>query len=328
MRQLTAFLILQLSFVSLPAIAETTRTIVGQEMPIGNGTVRTWLKINEKNGTPESIGVTMTEGGLYGLPEDKDPAQKGSLKLKLIDGSPHHTFEYEILFPEEAEMTAFNHMGYNWNPEGHGPLPGVFFEPHYDVHFYMASPEYRHAIKNEDLTDLKILNLEPPKEFLPPKYERAPNTSEPRMGTHYADMSSDQLKPGHFSNIFLIGVHDGNIIFWEPMITRNYLLSKPNFHAELPQPEAYPVSGYYPTAYSVVYDEKRKEFDISLDGLTLRTASYPGNVYGVDPCLDSRLVKIIFKYAQEKPDYLKVPKQCEPLIPVIDAEFKRRQGKS
>jgi hypothetical protein len=112
------------------------------------------------------------------------------------------------------------------------------------------------------------------------------------------------------------------------MITRNYLLSKPNFHAELPQPEAYPVSGYYPTAYSVVYDEKRKEFDISLDGLTLRTASYPGNVYGVDPCLDSRLVKIIFKYAQEKPDYLKVPKQCEPLIPVIDAEFKRRQGKS
>lgn len=326
MRQLTAFLILQLSFASATVVADTTRTIMGEEVPIGNGTVRTWLKINERTGVPESIGVTMTEGGLYGLPEDADPPQKGSLKLKLIDGSPHHTFEYGLHFPEEAEMTAFNHMGYNWNPEGHGPLPGVFFEPHYDVHFYMASLEYRHAIKNDDLTDLKVLNLEPPKEFLPPRYERAPSTSEPRMGTHYADMSSDQLKPGNFTNIFLIGVHDGSIIFWEPMITREYLLTKPNFHADIPQPEAYPVSGYYPTAYSVVYDEKHKEFDISLDGLKLRVASYPGNVYSVDACLDSRLVKIIFKYAHEKPNHLTVPKGCEELIPLID-EFKSRQSK-
>ncbi len=328
MRVLAVFLMVPLLFGSSTAMAGKTRTIVGEEMPIGNGTVRTWLKINEETGVPESIGVTMTEGGLHGLPQDDDPAQEDSLKLKLIDGSPHHTFEYELLFPEEAEMTAFNHMGYNWNPEGHGPLPGVFFEPHYDVHFYMASPEYRHAIENKDLLDLKILNLEPPKEFLPPNYERAPNTSEPRMGTHYADMSSEQLKPGQFNNIFLFGVHDGNIIFWEPMITREYLLTKPNFHAELPQPEAYPVSGYYPTAYSVVYDEKRKEFDVSLDGLTLRTASYPGNVYGVDPCLDSRLVKIIFKYTQEKPEHIEVPKQCEPLLPLIDNELKRRQGES
>lgn len=321
-------LIVQLLFGGLTAIAGEIRTIVGEEKPIGNGTVRTWLKIDEETGAPVSIGVTMTEDGLYGLPEDGDPAQEDSLKLELLDGSGFHTFEYELQFPEEAEMTAFKHMGYNWNPEGHGPLPGVFFEPHFDVHFYMASPKYRHGIKNDDLMDLKIHNIEPPKEFLPSTYERAPNTAEPRMGTHYADMSSEQLQPGNFTNIFLIGVHDGNIIFWEPMITREYLLSKPKFHAELPLPEAYPVSGYYPTAYSVVYDEERKELDISLDGLTLRMASYPGNVYEVDSCLDSRLVKIIFKYAQKKPEHIEVPKQCEPLIPLIEAEFQRRHGKS
>ncbi|MBD2357590.1 DUF5602 domain-containing protein [Tolypothrix sp. FACHB-123] len=304
------------------AIADT-KTIVGEQKSIGNGSVRTWIKVDEKTGIPDSIGVTLTEAALEGLPQEKDPAQKGSIKLKLIDGSPYHTYEYELMFPpKEVDRTAFTHMGFNWNPEGHGPLPNVFFRPHFDVHFYMATPDYRHQVKNEDLLDLKILNIEPPKEFIPVSYERAPNTSEPRMGTHYADMKSEQLQPGKFTNIFLFGGHDGNILFWEPMITRDYLTTKPNFHAEIPQPAAYPVSGYYPTAYTVVYDQERKEFDISLDNLTLRTASYPGNVYGVQSCLDSRMVNIIFKYREEKPEHVQIPKECQDLVPIIQQALK------
>ena len=34
------------------------------------------------------------------------------------------------------------------------------------------------------------------------------------MGSHYADMTSPELKPGNFGNIFLIGAHGGNILFW------------------------------------------------------------------------------------------------------------------
>jgi hypothetical protein len=109
-------------------------------------------------------------------------------------------------------------------------------------------------------------------------------------------VTSPQLKPGNFSNIFLIGVHGGNILFWEPMITKAYLETQPQFTAKLKLPEAYPVSGYYPTAYSVVYDQRRKEYDISLDGLTFRLASYPKNVYGVDACMDSRVAQMIAKY--------------------------------
>jgi hypothetical protein len=56
------------------------------------------------------------------------------------------------------------------------------------------------------------------------------------------------------------------------------------------------VSGYYPTAYSVVYDRSRQEFDISLDELTFRLASYPQNVYGVEACIDSRVAQMISKY--------------------------------
>jgi hypothetical protein len=297
------------------------RTIKGESKKVGDGLVWTWVKVQDSSGIPESLGITITPGALQGLPADHEQAQAGSMKLKLIDGSPHHNFEYELMFPAEADRTAFSHMGFNWNPEGHGPLPGVFFSPHFDVHFYMATPEYRHSITNENLKDLHIQNIEPPRDFLPATYERAPNTSEPRMGTHYADMSSDQLKPGKFNNIFLFGGHNGNILFWEPMLTRDYLLSKPQFSAAIQQPKAYPVSGYYPLSYSVKYDKKTGNIDVSLDRLTLRASSYPGNVYGVSPCLDSRLTKIIFTYRQAKPASVAIPEDCKALTPLIEKQL-------
>lgn len=132
------------------------------------------------------------------------------------------------------------------------------------------------------------------------------------MGSHYADSTSPQLKPGNFSNIFLIGAHGGSILFWEPMITRDYLLTKPKFTGKLKLPESYPVSGYYPTAYSVIYDASRKEYDISLDGLTFRLSSYPKNVYGVEPCIDSRVARMISKY-RKVPDN-PATKNCMALL--------------
>ena len=56
------------------------------------------------------------------------------------------------------------------------------------------------------------------------------------------------------------------------------------------------MSGYYPTSYSVVYNTDRSEHDIALDGLTFRLSSYPKNVYGVDPCVDSRVAQIVSRY--------------------------------
>jgi len=297
------------------APTEALDTIAGEQKRIGKGTVRTWLKVNAKTREPRVIGVSVSEAGLSGLPGEADPAQADSVKLKLMDGGPDHTFEYELKFPAEAAETAFRHMGFNWNPVGHGPK-GVFTRPHFDVHFYMSTPDYRHHIvvdlQDADPTHLKTSNLEPPSQFLPPDYQLAPNTAEPRMGSHYADVTSPQLKPGNFTNIFLIGAHGGNILFWEPMLTKAYLESKPKFTGKLKLPESYPVSGYYPTAYSVIYDEKRKEIDVSLDDLTFRLASYPRNVYGVTPCIDSRVAQMISKY-NRVPDIPAV-KNCISLL--------------
>ena len=56
---------------------DATKTIVGDQKTIGNGTVRTWLKADAKTGEPRSLGVTLTEAALSGLPGDDDPAQAG-----------------------------------------------------------------------------------------------------------------------------------------------------------------------------------------------------------------------------------------------------------
>ena len=309
--------ILLLPTLQLPANGQTDGlvTIPGEERPFGKGKLRTWLKVDPKTREPRVLGVSLTEAGLEGLPGEKDEAQHGSVKLKLMDGGPDHTFEYELKFPPEAAETAFNHMGFNWNPVGHGPK-GIFTMPHFDVHFYMATPQYRHHIEvdlqDADPTHIKTSNLEPPRQFLPADYQLAPNTAEPRMGSHYADVTSPQLKPGNFSNIFLIGAHGGSILFWEPMLTKAYLESKPKFSEKLKLPESYPVSGYYPTGYSVIYDRNRREYDISLDGLTFRLSSYPKNVYGVEPCIDSRVAQIISKY-KKVPDN-PATKHCVSLL--------------
>jgi hypothetical protein len=316
---LLMFVALQLPPSAQSAQSGATDTIAGERKTIGKGTVRTWLKVDPRTREPRSLGISLSEQGLSGLPAETDLAHPGSVKLKLMDGGPHHTFEYELKFPPEAGDTAFSHMGFNWNPEGHGPR-GIFTTPHFDVHFYMATPEYRHEIvvdtQDADPIHVKTSNLEPPAQFLPRDYQLAPNTAEPRMGSHYADVTSTQLKPGNFTNIFLIGGHGGNILFWEPMITKPYLETHPTFRADLKLPDAYPVSGYYPTAYSVVYDRSRQEFDIALDGLTFRLSSYPKNVYGVEPCIDSRVARIIAKY-KKLPDDPAIKSCIEAIRDVI-----------
>jgi hypothetical protein len=246
------------------------KRVPGEVKPIGNGTVSTWVELDQDN-HPTSIGVTMSEDGLYGLPQsDDDPAEKDALKLTLLDGIGHATYEHELLFPPEAKETAFNHMGYNWNAFGHWP-GGIFTEPHFDVHFYMESEDYRHGMSKSAKEDILLGHKLMERKYVPPGHSIVYGTLEPRMGIHWADLSSPELKPGDFNKIFLFGSYNGKMLFWEPMITRRFLLTKPTDYVEpIVQPYEYPKSGYYPLEYSIKYNADRKEFDIALDRLVYR----------------------------------------------------------
>ncbi len=258
-------------FVPLETVVtaqEAAKVVYGEAQPLGNGSVRTWVKL-DNNGNPSDIGVSFTEAALSGLPEESDNLGDYPLKLKLMDGIGHSTFEYELLFPKEASATPFTHISLNWNPSGHAP-EGFTTVPHYDFHFNMLTPEERDAI-GADAPDVFMAKAykTPPAELVAKGYVAPPMAAEPRMGVHYFNPTLSEFQR-QFDKVFIYGFYDGNMAFWEPMITSSFLETKPNITDAIEQPAAYPKSSYYPTAYSVNYADG--EYSVSLDGLSFRSS--------------------------------------------------------
>jgi hypothetical protein len=56
------------------------------------------------------------------------------------------------------------------------------------------------------------------------------------MGAHWADLLSPEFSGSPFTKTFILGTYDGKVIFWEPMITRAYLLTQPDEFVTVRQP--------------------------------------------------------------------------------------------
>jgi Domain of unknown function (DUF5602) len=234
----------------------------GPSQPIGNGTVKTFVILDE-GGLPTEVGVRLTASALDGLPE----TSTGLPPTLMLD------------FPDQAAATAFDHVMLNWNPQGHEP-PELFGKPHFDVHFNMvdmatiqaviaSDPDY--AAKAEHTPEAKYV----PQDYVVPPGAPAAAQAVPGMGVHWVDSSDTSLVPGsyNFEHIVINGTWDGRYTFIEPMITREWLLTNPSSQQPLKLPQAYQKSAYYPTTYGVHFDEQAKEYVISLGGMTMREAS-------------------------------------------------------
>lgn len=223
-------------------------TFVGQTRAVGNGTARTWITLDGA-GNPATIGITLNEAALTNLPVEST--------------------EYSLEFPPQAGATPFRHTGLNWNPHGHMPV-GIYNVPHFDVHFYLISEAQRFTITGTGTDSLRLYSP-PAAEFLPAGYFNPPGTGEPRMGNHWLDMTAPELNGMAFTRTFIYGTYDGQVTFWEPMITTAYLATQPNETQAIKQPQRYAESGrYYPTRYTVRYDATTLEYHITMDGFVLR----------------------------------------------------------
>lgn len=226
------------------------KTFVGESLPLGNGSVRSWVTLNK--GDLSAIGITFSEDALKNLPSEPPPGQEGT--------------EYVLKLPPEAADTVFKHILVNWNPHGHGPTK-IYDVGHFDFHFYLISEKEREAItaKGDDLAR----NYKPlPSEYTPTGYVLAPDSAVPRMGAHWADLSSHEFHGMGFTKTFLFGSYDGGIIFLEPMITRAFLETKPNVTETVKLPAKFTSSGSYPTRYTVRYDAGKKEYTVALEAMT------------------------------------------------------------
>jgi len=218
------------------------RTFYSSTIPIGNGIARAWVKEN-LNGEPVAVGLNLSEKALENLPLEQA--------------------EYTFILPKNKGKNFYTLVGLDWNPQGHEP-EHVYDLPHFDVHFYTIPDEERLAIP---LVLPPAMDLAPAPQYIPDLYVETPGIV-PQMGAHWVDVTSPEFQPGGvFTKTFIWGSYNGEFIFWEPMITRNYLLSKPDDLVKLRQPNAFQKDGYYATYYHVYYSTSPNQYTIALENL-------------------------------------------------------------
>ncbi len=229
--------------------AGMANTYEGPPVAIGQGQAWTFVTLDDQ-GTPGTLGIRMSEQALSGLPAE--PPASGE-------------WEYQLALPAEAAGSGYDHVTVDWNPHGHIP-EGVYNVPHFDFHFYVIDSAARNAITAVG-DDLARAHRQPEASYMPAGYVLPPGTEIPRMGAHAIDPASDEFQNKPFTQTFIYGFYDGNIIFMEPMMTLSFLQSQPSVSTPIKQPAAYLAGFAYPNRYGVNYDAGNRQYEITLNEL-------------------------------------------------------------
>ena len=230
----------------------------GPPVKIGQGMARTYVLLDAKSGQRAvEIGVALDEGAMQGLP---------------MDGG---MYMYDLRLPAKSPAP-YTFVQLDWNAHGHPPM-GVYTEPHFDFHFYTISKAERDAIVPSDPAFAAKANNLPPEASRPAFYVplvppggQPVEAAVPMMGVHWFDVRSPEFNGGAFTRTFIYGSWNGQFTFYEPMITRAYLLSKPDAVSPISPLPQVQEPGQYPTAYRVSYDAQAREYRIALSGLVTR----------------------------------------------------------
>ena len=257
------------------------RTHLLTTQAMGAGEVQPFVTFRP-GGAPEAIGVRFTAGALEQLPTHKNAHSR----CFDVDGDGQHT-GHECIGDEERvfELPAgllkdsglpFRWLTVNWNAEGH---PAPYARPHFDVHFFGWERERIEAISPGrcgelvDCEDFERASRPLAPEYLPEGHIDV-GAVVPRMGNHLLDSRSpemaDSLAP--FTRTFIYGAYEGELIFWEPMITLDFLRRAGEECFEIRQPRAFRRAGYYPTRFCVRRDARDDSRTISLAGFVYAPA--------------------------------------------------------
>ena len=256
--------------------AAVGRRRYGPPVRVGNGRARAYVQFAGKwnqDGEPVEIGVALDERALEGL-----PATGGH------GGDRAHADELLLTLPRQ-NTTQYQFVELNWVPAGHEPN-GIYTAPHFDFHFYTIGKAERDAIDPADPAFAAKANNLPAASFVPqfnivPAPPGVPPAAlaVPKMGVHWSDVRSPELQgllgnpAGYrpFTATFIYGSWDGKFIFSEPMITREFLLTKPDVVLPVGTAARYTPAGYYLSAYRIQYDAESKEYRVALTQLTWRS---------------------------------------------------------
>src|SRR3990170_3926520 len=221
-----------------------------------HGKAWTWAQI-DKNNKPERIAIAIDDEAMNSL----DPGGEHN-------GGHDHANGLSLVFHPKAAVTPFLHALLDWNPNGHEP-DGVYTLPHFDFHFYMTTEAERKAIPPYDVDNTGFLNF-PAQGYLHETYVPVPG-GVPQMGAHWVDVTTPELNGGIFTQTFLYGSYNGDVTFYEPMITKSFLDDHSTYQRSFPVPAKFKKDGYYPTKMRV--EKINGVTNVILEGFVYRQAS-------------------------------------------------------
>jgi hypothetical protein len=96
-----------------------------------------------------------------------------------------------------------------------------------------------------------------------------------RMGNHLIDLTGPEFNKQPFTRSWIFGVYGGKVIFYEEMVSRAFLVSKPQACVPIKSPKAVAVSGFYPTVSCIRHSATTRETTVSMEAFAFRRASPP-----------------------------------------------------
>ncbi len=228
----------------------------GDSGTMGESQIQTWAELDDA-GAVIRMGVTAGATGIDNL------TGEGHLVLAFPDPVQSQTF--------------FNHMGFDFRDQGHGPPPYLF--PHFDLHFYGVPVA---SVLEVDCVDQPLpegleagvpaMGLETvPDWYMIPGTALDPEGScEPAMGVHALDVRSPELQeePEMFTRTLIVGYHNAEITFIEPMVTQAHLAERSEWTWNVPRPTVLGRSVLWPATFEVSFDAAADTYTLEFSGFS------------------------------------------------------------
>ena len=154
------------------------------------------------------------------------------------------------------------HVSIDWNRHGHDPEK-VYGKPHFDFHFFFVDGAKVASINCSDQTAI-------PEELVPAGYVLppldAPDSCVPNMGYHAVPVAD--LQPSHaFTETPIYGYYQGQFIFFEPMMTREFLMQGKSINYPIQYPASFLKQSkkmFMPTLFKMEFSPKEDAYRITL----------------------------------------------------------------
>ncbi len=241
----------------------------GSPVKVGNGSARTYVIFDKTSGATVELGVALSEKAMDGLPAPMGGPMEGHEDMH----------EYILPLPKKGPAN-FQFVELDWNPAGHSAP--YYNQPHFDFHFHKFSLAERNAIDPSDPQYAERAANFPEPNYIPAGWY-SPSTllgippvavAVPRMGIHWIDPTSPEYPPQSriFTHTFIVGTWDGRVTFYEPMVTREFMMNQragleSKVDKAIPVAQRHSPAGYYPDGYRVLWDVDTREYRVALTGL-------------------------------------------------------------